>query len=117
MQTPAGDVDDVGGGHAVADVGVALAVGVRRGPLLARVGAELRRHRQPQRDQIVGVVQVVELGRVDDLRFAVERTILSKLQVSEVAELVERDDVGDFGGFFGECREPGSVPQGPSVRR
>ncbi len=36
---------------------------------------------------------------MDDLRLAVERAILAKVQVSEVAKLVERNDVGDFGGF------------------
>jgi hypothetical protein len=49
-----------------------------------------------------------------DLRFAVERAILTKFQVSEVAELVEGDDVGDFSGFFWDA---GSIPEGPSVRR
>ena len=67
--------------------------------LVARIRPELRGHRQPQRDQIVGVVHVVELGRMDDLRLAVERAVVAKVQVSEVAELVERNDVGDFGGF------------------
>ncbi len=95
---------------AVAGVGVAVAVRVRRATLVARIRAEFRRHRQPQRDQIVGVVQVVELGRVDDLRFAVERAIVAKVQVSEVTKLVERNDVGDFGGF-------GFFPRVPSVRR
>ena len=89
-------VDDVGGGDSVTDVGVAIAVGVRRMALIARVGPELRGHRQAQRDQIVGVVQVVELGRADDLRLTVEGGVVTKLQVTEVAELVERDDVGDF---------------------
>ena len=45
--------------------------------------------------------QVVELRSVDDLRLAIERAALVKLQVSKVAELVERNDVGDFSGFFG----------------
>ena len=63
-----------------------------------RIGAELGWHRQPQRDQIVGVVEVVELRGMDDMRLAVERTIVAKVQVSEVAEFVERNDVGDLGG-------------------
>ena len=94
---------------AVAGVGVAVAVCVRCATLFARIGAELRGHRQPQRDQIVGVVKVVELGCMDDLRLAVERAIVAKVQVSEVAKLVERNDVGDFGGF-------GFVPGVPSGR-
>jgi hypothetical protein len=55
-------------------------------------------------------VHVVELGRMDDLRLAVERTVVAKVQVSEVTELVERNDVGDFGCF-------GFLPRTPSVRR
>jgi hypothetical protein len=40
---------------------------------------------------------------VHDLRLAVERTILAKVQLSEVTKLVERNDVGDFGGLFGNA--------------
>ncbi len=58
-----------------------------------------------KRSQIVGVVKVVELGRVDDLCLAVERGVLAKVQVSEVAELVERNDVGDLGDFFGDASD------------
>jgi hypothetical protein len=35
---------------------------------------------------------------MDDLRLTIERSILTKVQVSEVAELIERNDVGDFRG-------------------
>jgi hypothetical protein len=55
-------------------------------------------------------VHVVELGRVDDLGLAIERGTVVKLQVSELAELVERNDVGDFSGF-------GIDPSVASVRR
>ena len=81
--------------------------------LVTRISAELRGHRQPQRDQIVGVVQVVELGRMDDLRLAVERAIVTKVQVSEVTKLVERNDVGDFRGVRAGC---GFCPRVPGVR-
>ena len=66
--------------------------------------------------QIVGVVQVVELRSVDDLRLAVERAVLVKLQVSEVAELVERDDVGDFSGFFGYATDDLPIRRNSSRR-
>ena len=112
-------VDDVGGRDAVADIGVAVAVGVgclsrtargRRAALVAGIRPELGRHHKPQRDQVVGVGRVVELGRVDDLALSIERGIFAKLQVIELAELVERNDVGDLGGFMIE-------PPVPSVRR
>jgi hypothetical protein len=41
---------------------------------------------------------------VNDLRFAIEGTVLIEVQVSpeirQVTKLVERDDVGDFSGSF-----------------
>ena len=43
-------------------------------------------------------------------RLAIERGIVAKLQVIELAELVERNDVGDFSGF-------GIDPSVASVRR
>jgi CRISPR/Cas system-associated protein Cas7 (RAMP superfamily) len=47
---------------------------------------------------------------MDDLRLPVERGIVVKLQVTELAELVERDDVCGHGGF-------GIEPPVASVRR
>jgi hypothetical protein len=41
---------------------------------------------------------------VDDLSFAIEGTVLIEVQLSheirQVAELIERNDVGDFRGLF-----------------
>ena len=51
---------------------------------------------QRQDSEVVGVVQVIELGRPQDLRLCVECGIIAKVQVIEVAELVERDDFGDL---------------------
>ena len=50
-------------------------------------------------------MQVVELRSVDDPGLTVERAVLVKVQLSEVAKLVERNDVGDFSGFFGDATE------------
>jgi hypothetical protein len=83
---------------------------VRGAPLVTGIRTELGGHDEPHRDQIVGVVHVVELGRVDYLALAVERGTVMKLQVSELAELIERNDVGDFSGF-------GINPPGAGVRR
>ena len=47
-------------------------------------------------DEVVGVVQVVELRRAQDLRFFVEVGVCAEVQVVEHAELIERNDVGDF---------------------
>jgi hypothetical protein len=66
-------------------------VGPRQDTRLDLAGAGQR-----QDSEIVGVVQVVELGRPQDLRFLVEGGVIAKVQVIEVAELIERDDVGDF---------------------
>jgi hypothetical protein len=46
--------------------------------------------------EIVGVVQVVELRRTQYLRFLVESGVVAEVQVIESAELIERNDVGDF---------------------
>ena len=46
-------------------------------------------------------MQVVELGCAVDLRLAIEGTTLAEIEVSEVAEFVERNDVGDFSPMFG----------------
>ena len=105
-----GHVDDVGGRDAVADIGPAVAVSVLGAALVACLRPELRRHGQPQRDQVVGVVHVVELGRVDDLGLAIERGTVMKLQVRQLAELIERNDVGGFSGL-------GVYPPAPCVRR
>jgi len=51
---------------------------------------------EAERHKVVGVVHVVELGRAHDLRIAIERGVRHEVQVGEVAELVERNDVGDF---------------------
>ncbi|MFY9918582.1 MAG: hypothetical protein WAL26_09320, partial [Mycobacterium sp.] len=53
---------------------------------------------------------VVELGRVDDPALAIEGGSVMKLEVRQLAELVERNDVGDFSGF-------GVDPSVASVRR
>jgi hypothetical protein len=55
-------------------------------------------------------VHVVELGRVDDLGLAIKRGTVMKLQVSQLAELIERNDVGGFSGL-------GVYPSAPCVRR
>ena len=47
-------------------------------------------------DEVVGVVQVIELRRSQDLRFFVEVRVCAEIQVVEPAELIERNDVGDF---------------------
>ena len=79
----AAHVDDVGGGVAVADVGVAVAIRPRARVLLAarRPCPELRRHFEAQRHEVVGVVHVVEFGGVDDLRLAVERGVRKEVQI------------------------------------
>jgi hypothetical protein len=46
--------------------------------------------------EIVGVVQVIELRRAQYLRFLVESGVVAEVQVIELAELIERNDVGDF---------------------
>ena len=46
--------------------------------------------------EIVGVVQVIELRRTQYLRFLVESGVIAEVQVIEFAELIERNDVGDF---------------------
>jgi hypothetical protein len=47
-------------------------------------------------DEVVGVVQIVKLRRAQDLRLFVEVGICAEVQVVEHAELIERNDVGDF---------------------
>ena len=42
-------------------------------------------HLQPQRHEVVGVVQIVELGGVDDLRLAIERGVREEVQVVEIS--------------------------------
>jgi hypothetical protein len=71
-------------------------VRVGAGASLFWFGVELGGTGQPQDGQIVGVVQVVELRRPQDLRFLVKGGVVAEVQVIEVAELVERDDVGDL---------------------
>jgi hypothetical protein len=46
--------------------------------------------------QIVGVVQIIEFRRAQYLRFLVESGVVAEVQVIEFAELIKRDDVGDF---------------------
>jgi hypothetical protein len=58
---------------------------------LGRAGAG-----QVHDDEVVGVVQIVEFGRAQDLRFFVEGGVCAEVQVVQLAELIERNDVGDF---------------------
>jgi hypothetical protein len=46
--------------------------------------------------EIVGVVQVIKLRCTQDLRFLVESGVVAEVQVIELAELIKRNDVGDF---------------------
>ena len=66
-----------------------------------------RRCGQPQRGRVVGLVQVVEFGRQQHLRFVVEGGVVAEVEVAEIADLVaqirvievetvEREDLGDF---------------------
>ncbi|BBY57637.1 hypothetical protein MSAR_07730 [Mycolicibacterium sarraceniae] len=58
------------------------------------MGGELGRHDQPAWLQVIRVVQIVEFGAARDLE-RVERGALAEVDIAEIAELVERDDVGD----------------------
>jgi hypothetical protein len=110
---PAADRDDVGVRHAVAVVGVAVAVRVRRASFLPRIRPELRRNRKAQRCQVVGVVKVVEFGRMNDLSLAIEGTVVAEVEVSKLSELVERNDVGDLGDSFGDASVDLPFRRGP----
>ena len=67
--------------------------------------------RQPQRCQIVDLVQIVELGSQQHLRFVVESRVVAEVQFIEVTgvmeivqvgeiEAVEREDFSDFATVF-----------------
>jgi hypothetical protein len=46
--------------------------------------------------EIVGGVQIIEFRRAQYLRFVVESGVVAEVQVIEFAELIERNDVGNF---------------------
>ena len=62
--------------------------------------------RQPQRSQIVDLIQIVELGREQHLSFVIERRVVAEVQVVEFAgvrefqvvevKAVQRQNFGDF---------------------
>ena len=77
-------------------------------------GVPRDRPEQPQRCLISVQVEIVaQLAGVYDLEVFVERAVLPKHEFSEGAELVERNDVGDFSGLGGV----GIDPPVASVRR
>ena len=57
--------------------------------------------------EVVRVVEVIEFGGAEDLRFFLKRGVFAEVQVGQFAEFVERDDVGDFVAMEG----------GPAVAR
>lgn len=108
-------------------VGLVKPVGheVRIGVVCAALhaGIRLAGSGQPQRGQIVGVMQVVQFGCPQDLHLAVEGGVVAEVQIVEAAELVERDDVGDLVGVEvwpavsgstrgSGCRRPGKTMLG-----
>ena len=55
---------------------------LRRGlTVVVEIGLEPGGHGEPQRHQVIGVMEVVQLGRVHDARLAIERGAVAEVQV------------------------------------